>query len=165
MEHAESSMPLFWKIFGGAIIGLIGAMLVVIISSINANTISIRTELLAEIAKAKEDLTAIRTQMQVKTDAEMQFTKIKEDVAGIKEQIAAIEESRIAMKEKVALFERLIGESAKMNETAINNMLTRNKEMDTQSQELREKLFNQIRELREKVLVLEGKTGKIEESK
>jgi septal ring factor EnvC (AmiA/AmiB activator) len=159
MEEKQDVIPIFWKIFGGAIIGLMGVMFLLIVNSLNSNTSTIRTDLTADIVRIKEEITAIKTQMQVKADADDKFTKIKEDLAAVRTQIAAIEESRNATKDKMLALESGIRDANKINETAIQNMLVHSKEVDAQSELLREKLFTQLRELREKILILESKFG------
>jgi len=154
----ESITPLFWKIFGGAVFGLIGVLLVVILNSLHSNTTSIRTELTTTVAqhklesdsqinRIKDELVSLNTKMVGKSDIAPELSKLKDELASVKTQLAAIEESRNSIREKLSTLEANFKE-----------VIAHNKQNDIQSQEFREKFFTQIRELREKVLVLENKT-------
>ncbi|RDJ35150.1 MAG: hypothetical protein DWQ19_09960 [Crenarchaeota archaeon] len=145
----EESMPFIWKVFGGAFIGLVGTLLFVLFGTINGNINTTRADLSSEITSSCDKLE--------KELAKLEDDKVllKDNLAEIKNKLATLEESRDALKEKILALENSLRETSKLNESAIANIATQEKETNLQIQASISKLDEQIRDLRDKLLLLE----------
>ena len=131
-HHPEGS-PWFWKIFGAALIGSLGVLLMIILNAIHANTLSVRSDLTTAIAEHKR---------QIDTD----FSKLRDQLKELEVKIAAFDEFKTGVKEKLVSIDAAIKERTQYSETNVATMHQSDKEHS-----------DQIRELRERILKLEEK--------
>lgn len=123
MEHANEGSLWFWRLFGGAIIGLIGVLFVTTISGVNSNIALMRSELAQIKADNEKQLD------KLSTDNEKQLEKLKDEIANIKNQLSASDEFKNNFKDRFSAID-----------SDVKNLMT----------------------LKEKLLLLEGRIGKLE---
>jgi len=125
--------PWFWKLFGAALIGSLGVLLMVILNAIHANTLSVRFELITAVTEHKE---------QIDSD----FSKLRDQLKELEVKIAASDEFKTSVKEKLLSIDSSMKERTQFSETSVATMYQSDKEQS-----------DQIRELRERILKLEEK--------
>lgn len=110
--HQEGS-PWFWKLFGGGIIGLIGVLLMIIITNLNNNLVMVRAEL-----------------AQTKNDNEKEIDKLKDEISDIKTKSAATEEFKNTNREKLVALESDLKEFSKYYESLKEKLLILDSKLD-----------------------------------
>jgi len=143
VHHAAviEGSPWFWKLFGGGIMGLIGVLLALIINNLNVNVTSARSDLM-------------NITVQQKTDNEIQFGRLKDELVNVGKQIASLEEFKMATKDKLLVLEKDVKDASKLLETTLNTFRNHDKEVD-----------GNIISMREKLLSIEEKISKMEPAK
>jgi septal ring factor EnvC (AmiA/AmiB activator) len=126
--HSEGS-PWFWKIFGGAIMGIISLLLLAHITNINNNIDRSFTELRGDIREVRGHIDRHREKLMYIE----QSSNNKEKIAAMEKTIQAMQTALDEHKQKVAACEAT---SAALKED-IKVIREWNKEMNRQLQEVR----------------------------
>lgn len=136
--------PWFWKLFGAALIGSSGLLLMVILNAIHSNTLSVRSE-----------LTTLVTEHRRQIDSD--FSKLRDQLKELEVKIAASDEFKTSVKEKLLLMDSVTNAEKTVLSTSITTMNQSDKEQSDQIRELRERMIKLEEKLLKPVLENERK--------
>ncbi len=150
MEHKEiqEGSPWFWKLFGPAIIGLAGILLMFSFNSINTNVFETKQEFKSHLEEVKKSIA------DSKVVIFNEVSKIRDEVGLLKAKLAALEEFREGSKDKLASMDSSIKERATYSESNVSLLRDKDKEHNML-----------VVELRERIVKLEEQLSKLEGSK
>lgn len=120
--------PWFWKLFGAALIGSLGVLLMIILNAIHSNTLSVRTDLTTAISEHKK---------QIDSD----ITKLRDQLAQLEVKVGATEEFKTSTKDKLVSVDAAIKERTQYSESNVSLMRQADKEHSDQIRELRERML------------------------
>lgn len=125
--HLEGS-PWFWKLFGAALIGFSSVLLMIILNAINSNTLSIRAELTTSITENKRQ-------------HDIDVSKLRDQLKELEVKIAASEEFKLAIKDKVNSLDILIKEKNALFDTTVAAIRVSDKEFRDKILKIEEKML------------------------
>lgn len=129
VQYTEGS-PWFWKIFGGAIMGLISVLLIGYISNIGNNFDRSLIDLRGDVKEMRQQLDTQRERLAV-----LEQGSYKDKITTLETRAAALEAALDVQKQKVAACE---ASNAALKDE-LKSLRDWNKETSRQLQELREK--------------------------
>jgi chromosome segregation ATPase len=151
-QHIEGS-PWFWKLFGGALIGLTTLLLAVILNSLTNNISTFRAEITTTLTQMKEENVQIRERLAMMTQAR---DSGKERYNDLDKLVKANDELLKLHKEKIALLEVGLKERQTYSE---ENTKTTKATIEKLEKEIND-LKKENSDLKERILRLETKVGK-----
>jgi len=111
-EENNSKFKTIWTIFGGAIASIASTLLVIVLSILNNNIISARTDTEAAISDLRKQINEMSSKIgasEGRREAyKEKYEKLEAMVKANQERIGIIEKSRDADKEKVVAVEKII---------------------------------------------------------
>lgn len=151
-QQLEGS-PWFWKLFGGALIGLTTLLLAVILNTMMNNQMAFRSEAMATITQIKEENVQMREKLatinQARDSGKERYNEL-EKLVKVNDELLKLHKEKIALLE-AGLKERQMysEENAKATKSAMEKMEKENGD-----------LKKELADLKERLLRLETKVGK-----
>lgn len=132
----QEGSPWFWKIFGGAILGMVSLLLFTHINYITTNIDRVRQDCETILLDVKNELRTMRTTLDDYRDRikELELQRLK--IESIEKNLSEQNQQINSKAEKVASVEATVGAM----QEKIKTLETENKELTKQIQEIREKL-------------------------
>jgi predicted nucleic acid-binding Zn-ribbon protein len=151
-QHIEGS-PWFWKLFGGALIGLTTLLLAVILNSLTNSVSSFRSEITSTLIQMKEENVLIREKLAALNQAR---DSGKERYADLDRLVKINDELLRLHKEKIALLEAGLKERQTYSEENVKTWKATQEKLEKEIADLKK----EHADLKERILRLETKTGK-----
>lgn len=145
--------PWFWKLFGGALIGLTTLLLAVILNSISNNISTFRGEITATLVQMKEENVQIREKIAAMNQAR---DSGKERYNDLDKLVKANDELLKLHKEQIALLQAGLKERQMYSEENVKTMKAAQEKLEKEIADLKK----ENADLKERILRLEAKTGK-----
>lgn len=151
-QHIEGS-PWFWKLFGGALIGLTTLLLAVILNSMMNSLTMLRMETLTTITQIKEENVQMREKLATINQAR---DSGKERYNELDKLVKVNDELLKLHKEKIALLEAGVKERQMYSEENVKTAKAAQEKLEKEIADLKK----ETSDLKERILRLETKMGK-----